>query len=150
MTQNIKRNDFLSLIARGYDVQRIWDANYSTKYPELLCIDFKRIVGYTSPKTTHKSTKEKQKEEKRNHEKLFDYTRVIMYMPKEKRNRKEIQSMTIRQPDDYDYDIFFNSIGLSLEAIEDKMPKKENEIEQNQENLTMDFEHSISEELPWN
>ena len=146
MSDNIKRNDFLSLIARGYDVQRIWDAHYSTKYPELLCLDFKYIVAYTTSKTTHKSEKNKQKEEKRKRERIYDYTRVIMYMPDEKRNRKEIQSMTIRKPDDCDYDKFFNSVGLSLEAIEDKMSKEENseEVKEKEQdtNPTMDLESS--------
>lgn len=150
MSDNIKRKDFLSLIARGYDVQRIWDAHYSTKYPELLCIDFKYIVAHTAPKTTHKSEKDKQKEEKRKREKLYDYTRVIMYMPDEKQNRKEIQSMTIRKPDDCDYDKFFNSVGLSLEAIEEKMSKKENDEELKEKeqdiNPTMGLESSELEQ----
>lgn len=152
MSDNIKRKDFLSLIARGYDVQRIWDAHYSTKYPELLCLDFKYIVARTAPKTTHKSEKDKQKEEKRKSEKLYDYTRIIMYMPDEKQNRREIQSMTIRKPDDCDYDKFFNSVGLSLEAIEEKMSKKENneEIKEKEQdtNPTMDLESLEVEQPP--
>lgn len=152
MSDNIKRKDFLSLIARGYDVQRIWDAHYSTKYPELLCLDFKYIVAHTAPKTTHKSEKDKQKEEKRKSEKLYDYTRIIMYMPDEKQNRREIQSMTIRKPDDCDYDKFFNSVGLSLEAIEEKMSKKENneEIKEKEQdtNPTMDLESPEVEQPP--
>lgn len=107
MLKDISRQHFRILIGMGYDVQRIWDANYSAEDPDIIYLDFKQ---YAHLKKMYKISE--------NESVLYDYTRYKIYAPKEKSNRREIASFTIRKPDNFDYDKFFTSVGLGIETKE--------------------------------
>jgi hypothetical protein len=100
VVKDISRRHFKTLTRRGYDVQRIWGARYDDEYPDVLYLDFKQ---YSSTKKMRNLPKDEPV--------LYDYTRYVIYIPNEWKNFKELDFMTIRKPEDFDYDRFFIQMG---------------------------------------
>lgn len=85
---------FWILLRMGYDMQRIWDYNYSEDM-NTIYLDYKDIVPYSKQDGCI----------------LFDYTRRKIYIP----TRTEQRFLTIRKSDNFDYDNYFNNNHLCIE-----------------------------------
>lgn len=100
MVKDITWIHFKTLMRKGYDVQRIWDARYDDEYPNVLYLDFKQYANGV-----------KMRKLSEDEPVLYDYTRYVLYIPNQRRNFKELDSITIRESEDFDYDRFFTQMG---------------------------------------
>lgn len=94
MVKDIIPSHFWILLRMGYDMQRIWDANYSED-GETIYLDYKEYVPYSN----------------RDGEDLFDYIRYKIYIP----TRKQQRYLMIRKPSDFDYEKYFSNNNLKIE-----------------------------------
>lgn len=93
MLKDLSLSHFWILMRMGFDMQRIWDANYKEDDVNTLYLDYKDYV----PRTKDVG-------------KLYDYTRYEIYIP----NRKITKQLTIRKQKDFDYEKYFKNNNLGL------------------------------------
>lgn len=94
MLKDLTLSHFWILMNMGFNMQTIWDANYKKDDENTLFLDYKDYV----PRS------------KGIGDKLYDYTRYAIYIP----TRKIVRQLTIRKPDDFDYETYFENNNLSL------------------------------------
>lgn len=93
MIKDLTKSHFWILMCRGYDVERIWDINYSPENPEILYIDFKYPLGKNS-----------------NGIRQYEYHRYKYFI----KDRKELFHLSIIKEDNYDYNKYFSNNGLAI------------------------------------
>lgn len=95
MVKDITQSHFWILLRMGYDVQRIYDANYSQD-GDFLYLDYKEYVPYSK---------------KREGRKLYDYIRYKICIP----TRKQVKNMFVRREDGFDYMNYFKNNNYDIE-----------------------------------
>lgn len=94
MKPKMSKSHFWILLHMGYDMQRIWDYNYSEDM-NTIYLDYKDCVRYS----------------KQDGQILFDYTRYKIFIP----TRTQQRFLTIRRPDGFDYNNYFSNNHLAIE-----------------------------------
>lgn len=93
MVKDITTSHFWTLMCMGYDMQRIWDANYIDN-SETIYLDYKDYVPYSS----------------RDGEALYDYTRYKILISE----KRQLKYLTVRKNENFDYDKYFSNNNLPI------------------------------------
>ncbi len=93
MVKDLIKSHFWIFMARGYDIQRVYDVNYSPENPDVVYLDFKYPLGKKDDGT-----------------RMFIYHRYKYYIP----DRKEIGHLGIISKDNYDYNKYFSVNNLPI------------------------------------
>ena len=93
MVKDLTKSHFWIFMSRGYDMQHLYDANYSPENPEMVYLDFKYSLGKNN-----------------NGIRMFLYHRYKYFIT----DRKEIGHLSIIKPEGYDYNKYFSANNLSI------------------------------------